>query len=181
MALDTITPVQQIAPPVDARYRLSIPTLISQLLPAVLRKPGQIAWLSALLSPVGSLYSGFLSYRATTLRLLSYNGQTILLEKALNDTFDPLLRRIVVRNTVGELTPVYLNFEYENQPAPFVFFEDEPDYQPLYLHEDVEFNSQVDFTVFAPDQAAKATALNTMIRRLKRAMTNYQILYTPAP
>lgn len=165
----------------EPRFRLDFPALVRGLVPALLRRPRMLAWLEVLTSPVATLYREFLLYRADVLRQLSYNGQTILLEKALNDTFDPAFRRIRVRNAVGELAPVYVNFVREQQPNPVTYAVREAGYQPLYLHSQMEFNSQVDFVVYAPGLAGQALGLHTLVRRLKRAMTNYQILYTPAP
>ena len=167
--------------PTDSRFRIEWPALVRDLVPALLRRPTTLAWLEALTSPVASLYEQLLTYRVDVLRQLSYNGQTILLEKALNDTFDPAFRRIRIVNAVGEITPLYLNFVREQQPMPTAYFTQEPDYVPLYVYRQVEFNTQLDFTVYAPGQAGRAVALHTLIRRLKRAMTNYQILYTSAP
>lgn len=165
----------------DSRFRIEWPALVRNLIPAMLRRPRLLAWLESITSPVAALYRQFLLYRSTVLRQLSYNGQTILLEKALNDTFDPAFRRIRVVNAVGELAPTYVNFVREQQPNPTVYLVNEPDYQPLYLYSQAAFNSQVDFTVYAPGLGSQATGLHALIRRLKRAMTNYQILYTSAP
>ncbi|GGG33513.1 hypothetical protein [Hymenobacter glacieicola] len=167
--------------PASTRFRLNFPALVRGLVPSLLRKPRTLAWLEVLTSPIETIYQDFLNYQADVLRQLSYNGQTIMMEKALNDTFDPGFRRIRVRNAVGELAPVYVNFVREQQPNPTTTFVQEAGHQPLYLRHQVEFNSQVDFTVYAPGLAAQALGLHAMVRRLKRAMTNYQILYTTAP
>jgi hypothetical protein len=161
------------------RYRLDVPLLGWLLLPPVLRRPRLMAWITALLSPVGHLYQRFLSYRLDTLRELSYNGQTALLEKALNDKLDPNLRRIVIRNSSVYLDPLYINFKREAQPP--VYATSKKEGRPLYPHRASEFAGQVGFTVYAPGLNAKDYQLNILIQRFKIALVSYRILYVPAP
>lgn len=162
-----------------ARFRLDTPRLVWLLLPTTLRKPRLVAWLTTLASPVAYLYQQFLSYRLDTLRELSYNGQTALMEKGLNDKLDNNLRRIVIRNSAIYLDPLYINFKREAQPPTFASSRAEG--RPLYPHRASDFASQVDFTVYAPGLNAKDYQLNILIRRFKIALVNYRILYTAAP
>ena len=162
-----------------ARFRLDVPVLSVLLLPALLRKPRLLAWLGALVSPVGGLYQDFLAYRAATLVLLSYNGQTALLEKALNDKLDPNLRRVVIRNASSFLSPLYVNYKRENQPP--VFARNAAEGGALYPHRASDFAGEVGFTVYAPGLNAFDAPLNILIQRLKIALVNYHIIYAPAP
>jgi hypothetical protein len=161
------------------RYRLDVPRLGWLLLPSLLRRPRLVAWVTSLLSPVDYLYQQFLSYRLDTLCELSYNGQTALLEKALNDKLDPNLRRIVIRNSAVYLDSLYLNFKREAQPPVYATSRSEG--RPLYPHRASEFAGQVGFTVYAPGLNAKDYQLNILIRRFKIALVSYRILYVPAP
>lgn len=162
-----------------ARFRLDFPLLAQLLLPALLRKPRLVAWVTALTRPVDDLYQQFLAYRLDTLRELSYNGQTALLEKALNDKLDPDLRRIVIRNSAVFLDPLYLNFKHEAQPITYASTRAEG--RPLFPHRSSDFANQVGFTVYAPGLNAKDYQLNILIQRFKIALVNYRIIYAPAP
>jgi hypothetical protein len=161
------------------RYRLDLPRLVWLLLPVLLRKPRLLAWLNVLTSPVEYLYRQFLDYRLDTLRELSYNGQTALLEAALNDKLDPTLRRIVIRNSTNFLEALYINFKREAQPPTYASSKAEG--RPLYPHRASEFANQVGFTVYAPGLNAKDYQLNILIKRFKIALVKYRIIYAPAP
>lgn len=162
-----------------ARFRLDVPRLSVLLLPSLLRRPRLVAWLASLTSPVAGLYQEFLSYRLATLQELAYNGQTALLEKALNDKIDSSLRRIVIRNSTNYLDPLYINFKREIQPS--VFATSKVEGRPLYPHRASDFANQVGFIVYAPGLNAKDYPLNILIRRFKIALVSYRIIYAPAP
>lgn len=159
------------------RYRLSLPQLLNQLPPSLLRQPVQRAWLQALHSPLSSLYEQFAEHVATTTTELSYNGQTLLLERALNDRFDPAFRRIKIINSDTELEPVYLNFVSEQQPLPITYFSNEGE-QLLQVSNWLEYTNQTGFTVRVPRSLApKEPALQARIKQLKLALIRHKIAY----
>jgi hypothetical protein len=158
------------------RYWLDLGALEEQVLPYLLRRPRLLAFARALLAPAAELYGTFLSYTIQTRHELSYNGQTMQLERALNDRFDPALRRIQIINTQTYAQPVYLNFEREQQAETYVFTEAEG--QPLYLSTYAEQVGQVGFTVRVPAVLrAQELALRTRINQLKIALVKYRIIY----
>jgi hypothetical protein len=159
------------------RYQLNQQALIQSLLPSLLRQPRHLAWLEVLLSPLLTLYEQFADHMATTTRELSYNGQTMLLEKALNDRFDPAFRRIRIINADTELEPVYLNFVSEEQNMSIVHFANEG--QPLlYVSQWIDYTNQVGFTVRVPrGLAAQEDVLQARIKQLKLALVRHTILY----
>ncbi len=159
------------------RYRLSLPALLNSLLPSLLRQPVQRAWLQALHAPLLSLYEDFARHVARTTTELSYNGQTLMLEKALNDRFDPVFRRIRIINSDTELEPVYFNYVSEQQPLPTLYFSQEG--QPLlYLSGWREYTNQVGFTVRAPRSLSpQEPALQARIKQLKLSMIRHTLVY----
>jgi hypothetical protein len=159
------------------RYSFKLPALVNSLLPSLLRQPRHLAWLRALLSPLAWLQLQLATFVATTKTELSYNGQTLLLEKALNDRFDPAFRRIRIINADTDLQPVYLNFEAEQQPLPTVYFEAEQ--QPLlYLTNWIEYTNQVGFTVQLPRSLRpQEVAVQARIKQLKLALIRHKLLY----
>jgi hypothetical protein len=161
----------------ETRYRVDFPRLTWLLLPALLRRPRQVAWVQWLTSSVQTLYGQFLSYAADVRRELSYNSQVLRFEQALNDRFDAAGRRIYISNSDLELQAVYVNFMAEQQPNPTVYFESEGQ-SPVYLYRWAEFNSQVDFVVHAPAVLRpRTTQLHAAIRRLKLANKNYLLTF----
>ena len=167
----------QPSPP--TRYRVDFDYLAALLLPALLRGPRLLAWLRALLAPLRQLYATFLLYAEAARIELSYNSQTIVLESALNDQFDPDLRRITIDNSDTELQPLYFNLRSEQQPEKYLRLVAEgPPWTYAYLY--AEFATQIDFTVRVPvalRTPQRTDQLNARVRRFKLAMRHYQLLF----
>jgi len=161
------------------RYRADFVYLPTLLKPTLLRRSRFTAWLLALLAPLRQLYATVLLYQAASFRELSYNGQTIRLEGALNDQFDPDARRIRIDNSDLDLTPIYFNFVSEQQPEKYLLFAPEsPPWTYAFLY--VEFSTQTDFTVHVPvvlrtDQ--RTNQLNARIKHFKLAMRHHVLLF----
>lgn len=174
-------PVSYTLPPL--RYRVDFDYLATLLLPSLLRKPRLRAWLVALLFPLRQLYSVFLSYAEASRIELTYTGQVLVLKGALNDQFDPELRRITIENSDTELTPFYLNFRSEGQnEKPTLFTQESPPW--LHLFQYMEFNTQLDFIVRVPvvlRTAQRTDQLNARIRRFKPAMRRYSLRFVSDP
>jgi len=166
-------------PSTNIRYRVHFDYLAELLLPSLLRKRRLLAWVEALLVPLKQLYLTFLLYAEASRIELSYSSITLILEGALNDQFDPTLRRIVIDNSSTELQPLYFNFVDEQQPEKYILFADEsPPWTYAYLY--TEFTSQIDFTVHVPlvlRTPQRTDQLNARIRRFKLAMRRYQLLF----
>jgi hypothetical protein len=163
--------------PLPTRYRFALPDFTKTLLASVLRQPVHLAWLRALHRPVVELYGWFADFVATSRTELSYNGQTLMLEKALNDRFDPVFRRIKIINSDTELSPVYLNFVAELQPPVPVYFVAENE-APLYLDKWVNYTNQVGFTVQLPRSLRpQEVAVQARIKQLKLALIRHKLLY----
>jgi hypothetical protein len=169
-----------------ARFRVDFEHLVRLLLPTLLRKPRLVNWLWALLSPLLDLYATFLTYRETTLRELSYNGQTLVLQECLNDSFDPYLsqRRIRIVNVDVELQPDYDNFRSEQQAQEqyMVFVQECPPW--AYDRHQVEYDTQLDFLVWAPDQLNTpdlARRLRARVEQFRPAATRYALRFATPP
>ena len=72
--------------------------LLVLLIPTFLRKPKLIAWLRTLATPLHKLLYDFQQARQADLYNLAHNSQVCYLRKALNDEFDPQLRRIKIED-----------------------------------------------------------------------------------
>lgn len=160
------------------RYRFDLSALETGVLPYLLRKPVLRAFLMAVASPVAWLYARFLSYAATTSRQLSYSGQKLAFERALNDRFDPVFTRIRIINADEQVETSYDYFVAENhQPPEYMTFvaEGPPFYYDFFF---VEILNQVGFVVLVPTSlSTQESALNAKIRQFKLAMVKYKILY----
>lgn len=162
---------------VQPRYWLDLGALEPQLLPYLLRRPRLLAFARALTQPAAELYATWLRYTIQTRHELSYNGQTLQLERALNDKFDPTLRRIQIINTQTYAVPVYLNFIREQEAETYVYSAAEG-LPGLYLLTYAEQIGQVGFTVRVPAVLRpQELALRTRINQLKIALVKYRIIY----
>ena len=178
-----------IAVPTDtpARFRVDLDVLAAQLRPALLRRgPRLRAWCRSLLFPFRQVYAGLLLYRLSSRRELSYSGQRLLFEAALNFRFDPGPARIRIVTSGLFLQQTYDYFTNEGQPLVALKFDDEAGYAPDPDYLAIEFNTQVDFTVQVPqgllpaDPAAAIryqAAINTAIRRYKPATIRHDLLF----
>jgi len=79
-------------------YNLNIDKLLVLLTPTFLRKPKLVAWLRMLATPLHKLLYDFQRARQADLYNLAHNSQVCYLRKALNDEFDPQLRRIKIED-----------------------------------------------------------------------------------
>jgi hypothetical protein len=68
-------------------YNINFQNMVSMFLGNTHRKPVRISWLTALLKAVSNLHSEFLAYSNTTKNEIKWNGQTIKLEKLLQEKF----------------------------------------------------------------------------------------------
>lgn len=160
------------------RYRFDLSALETGLLPYLLRRPRLRAFLLAVTSPLATLYARFLSYAARTSRQLSYSGQKLAFERALNDRFDPAFTRIRIINADEQVEADYDYFVSEDHQPPeyMTFVAEGPPFYYDFLF--AEILNQVGFVVLVPAAlSSQEAALNAKIRQFKLAMVKYKILY----
>ena len=162
---------------IPLRYRFDLEALVTGLLPHLLRRPVLRAYLVALLTPLADSYGRFVSFTARTRRELSYNGQTLSFQRALNDLFDPVLARIRLINSDASIESVYINFVAEGEEPRYTKFAAEaPPHFVLYSQEEVA--NQTGFVVRCPASLRpREAALRARISQLKLAMVKYRIQY----
>jgi hypothetical protein len=136
-----------------AYFDVDISTLVRHLLPVRLRKSITLAWLNCLVQPVRELYALFLANRAGNLYVLGHNGQTVYLEAALNDTFDPIARGIFISDGANA-DPLFVYLDAEAQPLWLGLVSEEgttsyPDPQWLYTDPETSVNGY-QFIVMVP-------------------------------
>lgn len=162
---------------VPVRYSFDLLKLLVGLLPYLLRKPRLKAYIEALVAPVLTIYGDFISLQARTKRELSYNGQTLNFQRALNDRFDPVLARIRIVNSDATFDAVYVNFVAETEPPKFTKFTTEsPPHFMLYTTAEVA--GQIGFVVRCPASLRpQEPALKARISQLKLALVKYRLQY----
>lgn len=151
------------------RYDLS--KLVRRLMPPRWRNPINLNWFEALLCGINYSQDRFNVFRNQALVELSYNGQTIYLEKMLNDRFDAVQRRIVIKHE--ESNSVYWYREDEGQAPVYLYTEAETGSTINYLYNEGENASAlpdgIDFMVLAP------ASLSPLELRMKAEIDKYRL------
>ncbi|MFV8392738.1 hypothetical protein [Flavobacterium sp. LB2P6] len=143
--------------------------LVLLLLPTFLRKPVLFGYVRALITPIASLHYKWSRMRDENLIKLSYNSQRCYLRKALNDKYDPELRRITIDGTL-DTTQDYIYTPAENLDVYLGI---------MYLQQDFNYdNSIVDFLVNVPGQLLndKINEITATINFYKLAGKSYKLL-----
>lgn len=131
----------------DKFYTVNWRTFIILNMPVLLRKAKAIKWLEVLFAPVVWLHLEFLAFRKQALYKVSHNSQICYLQAALNDSFDNIQRRIIIRNAILR-EPLWFYEQEENKPVKFY---EESDNKPVYFREESEFiGDGADFLVLVP-------------------------------
>lgn len=104
---------------------INIPKFIRNQLGEDKRTPLRLSWLEALLETGDITLNEIEQFRLDKLREVAYSGQTIQLERMLNDFFDIALRRIYIRHNIFVNDVLWL--EEEEQASPFLYLEIEYD------------------------------------------------------
>lgn len=150
-------------------YKVDFDRLVLLLLPTFLRKPVLFGYVRALITPIASLHYKWSRMRDENLTKLSYNSQRCYLRKALNDKYDPDLRRITIDGTL-DTTQDYIYTPAENLDVYLGI---------MYLEQDFNYsNSIVDFLVNVPGQLLndKINEITATINFYKLAGKSYKLL-----
>lgn len=150
-------------------HKVDYDKLILLLLPTFLRKPVLFGYLKALVSPIASLHYRWSKMRDENLKKLSYNCQRCYFRGALNDKFDPVLRRITFDDTLS-LQQDYIYTQAENLDVYL---------GTMWLEQDFNYaGSTVDYLVLVPRDImnAKLNEIVALIEFYNLAGKQYQII-----
>jgi hypothetical protein len=155
-------------------YKVDFKRLVIILLPTFLRKPVVVGYVHALLMPIDNLHYKWTKFRDDNIYKLSHNGQVCYLRGALNDSFDPVLRRIYIGNSNLYAT-TYIFTEGEAQD---VWLETEGEEDTIWLRTESETaDTGLDFIVWVPQSVFNNQyhELNAMIHFYKAGGKKYSI------
>ena len=167
----------------DNVYNINWRKFIIENLEVDLRRVKTVKWLEVLFKPIIWLHIEFLAFRTQALYKVNHNSQICYLQAVLNDSFDNVQRRIIIRNaTLRE--PLWFYEPEENKPV--VFYEPE-DNKPVYFREESEFiGDGADFLVLVPidlkptntqEENALLIKMKAQIDYYKLFVKNYIILW----
>ncbi|RAJ75541.1 hypothetical protein CLV59_109155 [Chitinophaga dinghuensis] len=157
-------------------FEIDYRRLVALLLPPGLRKSRMQAWLNALVYPVQLLYNDFKANRRNNLYRISITPQVCFLEKAINDRYDYVERRIRIADVL--LKEVLFIYQ-RNENKPLMLYR-RSDNRPLNLYLRTETNSvTVDFLVLLPSGLRYAEdEMRAFIDSYKLASKDYKIQLT---
>lgn len=98
------------------KYNINFKRLALLLLPTFLRRPMMASLTYAVITPLGYIHTNFLQFCNDAAYRLNHNGQVCYLRAALNDTFDPELRRITVTDTAQNIGVMLVFQRDEDRP-----------------------------------------------------------------
>lgn len=129
-------------------YRINWNRFAVLNLPNDVRKLIVVRYLLAFFAPIKEVWNDFLAFRAEQLYEAEINGQTIKLERVLNDTFDPVDRRIYITDGDYYEPPVFYE-EWKNNPV--IFYAEGDTRNPVFWSTDALNNRvSVNFYVNVP-------------------------------
>jgi hypothetical protein len=102
-------------------YDIDLPKIIRRYVPVWFRWPTNLQMGYVLLSRLGVIHLDFLAKRDEVIAEYRYNGLKHSLEAAMNDHFDPVLRRIFI-TIDDQLAALYYQEPFE---PPVEYFQDE--------------------------------------------------------
>lgn len=111
------------------------------------RKPLVMGWVYSFLKAIATKHQYWKQYREENIYKLAHNGQVCYLRKALNDRFDPDLRRIYIDGSGGDALKTYIYTPVEQLPKYLGL---------IYLYSTLEFaDDGADFLVYVPVSIAE--------------------------
>lgn len=148
-------------------YSIDFNILTKIQLPLKLRQQRIMAFLSALITPLTDVHFIWYNFRKTNLYKIEHTGQICYLRGSLNDSFDPVERRIYITNGVDR-DGVFISTEAENLQ---VYVPKQDEAPPLYLTTEAEnILSGLDYIVWVTNNL-----YNTQLPDIKAHIEFYRV------
>lgn len=157
------------------KYSIQLDRMIYWVIPQEVPRPRLLEWARALCSGVGSVYAVlFRAYALNVERELQITPEVYVLERVLNDRYDPVQRRIYLEE--GVRYPLnYLFLRAEQKPLGLYT---RAQSQPLHLGLRSESGLRsVSFRVRIPrDRLAAITEISAFVGKYRLATKTYSII-----
>jgi len=148
---------------------------VVSLLPVKLRTGSVYGLISAMVSGVVHIYNTLLSYNSNVTYKLAHTSQVWSIEDALNDTFDPQLRRIYIADAGGN---VIIPLQRDSDLDPYILGSDTEGTIMILQPDSGYTGGDYDFIVMLPYAFAQADIyrLKSIVDYYKLAGKRYDIL-----
>lgn len=127
-------------------YKVDYNKLSVLLLPVGMRKAATLGFLWSSIKPLDTLHYVWRQMRLSNLYKLDHNAQVCYFRAALNDRFDPDLRRIYINGGKSKKT-TYIYTPGEKRPKYI---------GTIYLYRGLEVEGGADFFVYVPREIVSA-------------------------
>lgn len=155
-------------------YNVNWNKLTSWLTPQPLRLPKMLAFVISLVQAVKNVYLDFIAYRDYTNYWLSITPQVCRMEKALNDRWDIVQRRIEIVDGIDH-NAIVLFLKAENKPVTF-FKKSEASPLVLWTKDETAMFT-ADFLVLVPaDVVFDLAEMTAFIIAMKLVSKTFQII-----
>lgn len=161
-------------------YNLDYSIFANEFLPPDKRADVQKSWQTALLAPEQQLHDSIFNvFRPYIIERSKQNGQKIVMESVLNDTFGVTAPPLIyIDNTGDDVGGVTFFNESEGYPG-VIFYNESEGQAPTFFYNDSETVQNNDFKVYVPAAvyAAEGEAkIAAEVDRLRPYSTNYVII-----
>ena len=110
-------------------YTIDFEKLVEITLPHFFRKPRLMAFLGACIYPIKQLYGEFIKFTEEKTYEAEITPQSGSIERALNDSFDPVLRRFQIVHALLNSGPIlYLESDQRGYQGNVLYMKEEVDY-----------------------------------------------------
>lgn len=160
-------------------FNVNIKRLALLTLPSWLRRPLAGALIYAGVTPLGHQLQELRAYRSATRYRLSHNGQVCKLRGALNDEFDPELRRIEIED-LESMESREASTAWQRETGRWVMIPQRGSGAAIIHREGFSGTSGYDFWVSVPDELRDVeteTRLRAIVNMYKLASKRYAINY----
>ena len=161
-------------------YTLDYDILIKENLPVDKREPIEISWLNALFVTIKEMHTFiFVTFRNDVTARAKHNGQKIIAENILNNTFGVTAPPFIyIDNTGDNVTPT--TFFNQSEGLPAQYFWNESEGQPAkFMFNESEASQNNEFTVFVPAAvlaANGAVIISAEVNKIRPYSTSFTII-----
>jgi hypothetical protein len=160
-------------------FNLNVDLVVREFLPPDKREDVEISWLNALLAPLQTLHDDtFLVYKPDVKARAKHNGQKVVLESILNDTFGVVGPQFILIDNTGDNVVADILYN-ESEGLPDFILHNESEAEPaVYFNNESELTNNREFVVKVPLAVYTAegeAAIKFEIDRLRPYSTFYTI------
>ena len=129
-------------------FNIDFQHIVYNLTPFFKRTAALLDWLYSLIRPLKEVNNGFVSFVSNTEYNLTFTSETNVLERFLNDQFDPVSRGIFITN-INEVDFQFIFNKVENKAPVYIFNKSEAE-PPFYVMTKTELLQSVNFIINVP-------------------------------